>query len=578
MESLRRGTGGVAEPSTSPAGECDGALRSELEAVALRTSSAVNTSPGCGGVRENERVGTSPASPPVRLSELVATLSLVSDLGMGHPMERVLRQTVIAMRLATAGGVDEKIGAATYYTSLLTWVGCAADTSELAELFGDETELYADTHDDDLGGLAMAAFVARHLGRGGSRLRRIGMVGKFLATAGKSVQQVMTAHCRATSELAERLDLGAEVRDPLLQAFERWDGKGVPGSVGATDLGAAIRLVHLADSIEFFQHAGGAAAALEVARQRRATQFDPALVDCFFQRHESILEGLDEIEAWDEVIALDPHLGQALTDEQLDQALEAFADFADLKSPFRIGHSRGVASLASEAAASLGIGGGELTMLRRAALVHDLGMIGVPSGVWEEPRRWSLAQRERARTHPYLTERMLARTPTLALVGHCASLHHERLDGSGYPHGLRGDAIPVPARILAAADVYHALREPRPHREAQSADAAMEVLREEARAGRLDGQAVNAVLGAAGHRVRRRAELPAGLTPREAEVVVHLARGLSNPEIAAALTVSRKTVSSHLEHIYGKLGVSTRTEAALFAMRQGLVGDLPDDG
>src|SRR5512143_1486745 len=99
---------------------------------------------------------------PVRLSELVATLSLVSDLGMGRPMERVLRQTVIAMRLAEATGVAPEVSAATYYTSLLTWVGCATDTSELAELFGDETQLYADSHDDDLHGASMAMFIAKH--------------------------------------------------------------------------------------------------------------------------------------------------------------------------------------------------------------------------------------------------------------------------------------------------------------------------------------------------------------------------------------------------------------------------------
>lgn len=516
-------------------------------------------------------------SASVRLSELVATLSLASDLGMGHPMERALRQTVIAMRLAAATGVDEQIRAAAYYTSLLTWVGCATDTSDLPELFGDEMELYADAHDGDLGGLTMAAWVVRHLGRGGSRLRRIGMVGRFVVTAGRSVQQLMTSHCMAASELAGRLGLGSEVRQPLLQSFERWDGKGVPGSAGATDLAAAIRIVHLADNIEFFHHAGGVAAALEVVRERRGTQFDPAMVDCFCDRQESILAGLDDILAWDEVIALDPSLGLALTDDQLDKALEAFADFADLKSPFRIGHSRGVAALAVDAAVSLGFAGGELTVLRRAALVQDIGMIGVPSLVWNAPQRWSLSQLERARTHPYLTERMLARTPALAQVGHCASMHHERLDGSGYPHGLRGNAIPMSARILAAADVYHALRESRPHREALSADEAAGVMREEARAGRLNGEVVNAVLGAAGHRVRRRAELPSGLTPREAAVVVCLARGSSNPQIAAALCVSRKTVSSHLEHIYAKLGVSTRTEAALFAMQHGLVGDLPGD-
>jgi HD-GYP domain-containing protein (c-di-GMP phosphodiesterase class II) len=515
-------------------------------------------------------------SPSVRLAELVATLSLVSDLGMGRPMERVLRQTVIAMRLAELGEADEEVRAAAYYTSLLTWIGCAADTSDLAELFGDETDLFAETHDDDLAGMTLAVFMARRLGRGDSRLRRLGLVGRFVLTGGRSVQRVMQAHCQSSSELAARLGLGDEVQRPLLQAFERWDGRGVPGTAGADLLAPAIRIVHLADAVEAFHHTGGAGAALEVVRQRRGTQFDPVLVDRFCAHHDEILADLEEIEAWDEVIALAPSLGEPLAGDHLEHALEALADFADLKSPFRLGHSRGVASLASQAAVTLGLAAEEVALVRRAGLVHDLGMIGVPSGVWDETRRWTLAQRERARTHPYLGERMLARTPALAAIGHTASLHHERLDGSGYPRGLRAESLPMPARLLAAADVYHALREDRPQRPAHGSDDAVRLVRDEVRAGRLDGEAVNAVLSAAGHRVRRRAGLPGGLTPRESEVLVLLARGLTNPEIAAELTVSRKTVSSHLERIYAKLAVSTRTEAALFAMRQGLVGVAPE--
>jgi HD-GYP domain-containing protein (c-di-GMP phosphodiesterase class II) len=512
----------------------------------------------------------------VTLAELVATLSLAADLGMGRPMERVLRQTVVAMRLGAAAGMASATCTSAYYTSLLTWVGCAVDTTEVAALFGDETELYAETHDDDLGGISLAIFVARHLGRGKSGFHRLGMVGKFLATAGRSVQQVMSEHCQAASDLAGWLELGPGVCEPLQQAFERWDGRGVPGLIGAESLAPAIRLVHLADSIEAFHHTGGAGAALRVARERRGTQFDPALVDCFCAGHADILDGLGSMSAWDEVIGLDPQLGAPLTDGQLDRALAAFADFSDLKVPPRLGHSRAVAALATQAGVTLGLPADQVVIVRRAALVQDIGMIGIPSTVWDETGEWSISQRERARTHPYLTARMLARTPVLARVGQCAALHHERLDGSGYPHGLPGDAISPAARILGAADVYNALRQPRPHRPALNAEDAERTLHDEVRAGRLDGDAVQAVLNAAGHRSRRRAGLPSGLTAREAEVLVWLGQGRSNPEIAAQLHVSRKTVSTHLEHIYIKLGVKTRTEAALFAMRHGLIG-APDE-
>ncbi|MBV9356120.1 MAG: HD domain-containing protein, partial [Chloroflexi bacterium] len=334
----------------------------------------------------------------VTLAELVATLSLLTDLGMGRPMERVLRQTVIAMRLAVLAGLDESVRRSVYYTSLLSWVGCAVETSEVSALFGDEIELYAETREEDLDRLTLAVFVARHLGRGKSGIRRLGMVGSFLTSAGRSVQQVMLSHCQEASDFAARLDLGPTVCQPLLQTFERWDGQGVPGHARTDRLAPAIRLVHLADLVEAYYHTGGAEAALRVARERRGTQFDPHLVDCFCAGYQDIFDDLASTSAWDEVIALDPQLGAPLSDEQLDRALLAFGDFSDLKSPLRLGHSRAVADLAARAGATLGLPPSEIVLLRRAALVHDIGMIGVPSGVWDEPGPWSISQRERART------------------------------------------------------------------------------------------------------------------------------------------------------------------------------------
>jgi HD-GYP domain-containing protein (c-di-GMP phosphodiesterase class II) len=420
----------------------------------------------------------------------------------------------------------------------------------------------------------MAMFMAKHLGHGTSRLRRIGMVGKFVATAGRGVQKLMQTHCQSTSDLAGRLDLGESVAGPLVQAFERWDGKGVPGLVGKTDLAPAIRLVHLADNIEAFHHSGGVEAAVEVATSRRGTQFDPELVDRFCARPEFFLDGLGSFQAWDQVIDLDPRLGECLSPAKLDAALDALGDFADLKSPFFLGHARGVAELAAEAGTAMGMTPEDTTNLRRAAAIHDIGMVGVPSGVWDATEPWTLAQSERARTHPYLAERTLARVPAMKPIVACAAQHHERLDGSGYPHGLTAAAIGPTARVLAAADVYQALRQARPHRPALDGSAAVSTMQQEVQAGRLDPEAVNAVLRVAGHRVGRRAVLPSGLTRREADVLVELARGSSNSEIASVLTISRKTVSSHLEHIYTKIGVTTRTEAALFAMRTGLLDAL----
>ena len=164
----------------------------------------------------------------------------------------------------------------------------------------------------------------------------------------------------------------------------------------------------------------------------------------------------------------------------------------------------------------------------RAGLLQDLGRLGVSNDVWDKPGPLTAAEFERVRLHPYLTERMLTSTPALASLASLAAHHHERLDGSGYPRGLRGDALSSGARILAAADVYRALVEPRPHRPAQSSAEAAVTARAEVKAGRLDGSAVEAVLRAAGHRARRRQTWPAGLTAREVEVLRLVARGLSH--------------------------------------------------
>ena len=238
-----------------------------------------------------------------------------------------------------------------------------------------------------------------------------------------------------------------------------------------------------------------------------------------------------------------------------------------------MGHSRGVAELAAEAGHHFGLPASELVTLRRAARVHDLGRLGVPNTIWDKPGPLSPSELERVRLHPYLSERMLAFSPPLAPLGALAVLHHERLDGSGYPRGLAAEALPPASRLLAAADAYQAMTEPRPYRGPLTADQAAAELRRDVAQGRIDGGAADAVLRAAGHRVRRRREWPAGLTQREVEVLRLLTLGLANKEIAARLTITPKTASSHIEHIYTKIGASNRAQASIFAMRHGLMAD-----
>ena len=291
---------------------------------------------------------------------------------------------------------------------------------------------------------------------------------------------------------------------------------------------------------------------------------------------EEIL-ALDEHEsAWDETLAREPGAPLMLTGEGLDRALAAMGNFADLISPYLAGHSAGVAELATAAAQRCRIDAADTTTLRRAALVHDLGRVAIGARIWQKPGPLNADEWEQVRLHPYHTERVLSRSPFLSALAPVAGAHHERLDGSGYHRGASGAELTLPARVLAAADAYHAMTEPRAHRASIPPEQAAEQLAQEAGAGRLDADAVTAVLEAAGQRAPR-LERPAGLTEREAEVVGMLARGLQTKQVARALGISVKTADSHIQHAYRKIGVSTRAAATLFAMEHGLVasGELP---
>jgi HD-GYP domain-containing protein (c-di-GMP phosphodiesterase class II) len=507
---------------------------------------------------------------------LLAVLSLAADLGMGQPMEHVIRQCLISLRLGRLMGVAESDREVIYYTALIAWVGCHVDAYEQARWFGDDTVLKTDFRRADLATpAAEALFMLRHLGAGRPAAERIRLGAAFLTDGRRAADAMLHNHWLAADELAGRLGLDQRVRDSVEQTFERWDGKGVPNGARGEQILLTSRVVALADVVEVYHRAAGPAAAVDVARRRRGTQFDPHLVDLFAAEAEPLLAQLDQATDWDSVIGAEPALGPPLTDAQLEAALEAIADFTDVKSPFTIGHSRGVADLAGEAARSLGLGDAAARQVRRAGLVHDLGRLGVPNTIWDKPGELSHSESERVRLHPYLTERMLARSAALAPLAAIACLHHERMDGSGYPRGLSGTALSPGGRILAAADAYHARTEPRPHRPACPPAEAAAQLRALARSAKLDGQAVAAVLAAAGHRGALRVVRPAGLTSREVDVLRLLARGMSNRQIAAQLVISAKTAGHHVEHIYAKTGTSNRAMASLYAANNGLIGADP---
>jgi HD-GYP domain-containing protein (c-di-GMP phosphodiesterase class II) len=511
--------------------------------------------------------------PAVRLAELVAAMSYGADLGLGQPMEHCLRQTVIASRLAALVDADEAEREATYYLGLLMNAYCHADAAEQATWFGDDIAFKADTFEM----LAMsrpqvAAFLLRRLWSHGTPVERVRRLTSFPIVGKRAIESWLATHVALGSQLAAGLGLGDSVCKAAADAYEQWDGKGVPGRRAGEQISLSARLVQLAAPVEVLARQHDADAVSAIVRRHAGTIYDPELSATLLDHLGAVLSDLEEAASWEGILAAEPRPGREVSGAELDRVLEAMGDLADLKSPYFAGHSRGVARLAAEAGHHAGLPHAECTTLWHAGLVHDVGRLGVSNSVWDKPGPLSELERERAHLHPYLTDRMLARIPTLEGCRTIAARHHERLDGSGYPAGLTAPALTSADRLLAAADVYHAMTEPRPHRGALDPEEAAGELRQEVSAGHLDGDAADAVLAAAGHRAAPRRHGPRGLTPREVEVLNLVARGLVNKEIARRLGVSPKTVSRHVEHVYAKIGVGTRAAATLFATQHGLVG------
>ena len=518
----------------------------------------------------------SPRGEEVRAAELIAALSLATDLGALLPLEHGLHSTLVAVRLGERLGVDAETARQTYYACLLFYVGCTADAEIAAEIFEDD--IHRHLHPVMFGSRtqAMRAVMNAVAGPGGPPMARTARLVRGLPRALRTHPRHLASICEVGQMLTDRLGLPRPVQRLFAGLPERWDGKGVPGLAAGEDIPLPVRIVHVARDAAFQQTLGGEELAARVVRERAGAAFDPEIANLLADETAEILDLDDESPAWGPTLDAEPGEHLTLRGEEIDRALAAMGDFADLISPYLAGHSSGVARLAEEAARRCRLDEADCVAVRRAALVHDLGRVAVDTRIWQKPAALTPDEWERVRLHAYHGERVLTRSPFLAALAPVASAHHERLDGSGYHRGAAAPALPLPARLLAAADACRAMSEPRPHRDPLPPERIRDVLGEETRLGRLDAEAVVAVLEAAGQTAPR-VERPAGLTQREAEVIGLLARGLQTKQVAHELGISAKTADRHIQNAYAKIGVSTRAGATLFAMEHGLVawGELP---
>lgn len=505
-----------------------------------------------------------------RRVEVMAGLSVAIDLGLGQPAEHMLRTALIACRLADQLGLDRAQRATTFYTTLIMWIGCNADSQEYARWFGDDIAVRRDSYLVDWNGLPFMRFMLGNVARGEPTFQRLRTMGAMLRDARGQLGALMHSHCMSAAMLAAHIGLPPDVERAVGYTFERFDGAGLPRGCPGAEIPIEMRIAQLADTAEVHHRMYGLDAAVAMVGVRRGGHFDPAIVDVLVSNPAPVFAEVAGGDVWSAAVAEAPDAEIRLDDDGLDALLRAIGDFADLKCPFTLGHSRAVAALAADAGQLLGLDPTEIRALRRAGYLHDIGKLGVSSQIWSKSAGLTVSEWESVRIHPYLADRALSRITGLERERTYARAHHEHIDGTGYPLGLSGSALGPGERILAAAVAYRSALESRPYREAMDAGQAAERVQRRSASGQLDPECTAAVLTAAGHRTPRMRD-QSGLTTREREVLGHVARGLTSREIAQKLVLSEKTVRNHLEHIYAKIGASNRVGASLYALSHGLV-------
>jgi HD-GYP domain-containing protein (c-di-GMP phosphodiesterase class II) len=510
----------------------------------------------------------------LRLADLLGGLSIASDLGFGLPPETSMRSCLLATGLARKLGLAEDEVADTFYASLLFHVGCPAYSHETVALFGNELTLLRAVAMTNLADPAdWAATMLPEATRGLPPGHREEFAERLLRDGEAFGRLFDIASCEVASSVARRVGLSTGVQRALAEIGEWWDGSGVPKGLKEDEISFPARIARATMDAAVLEDTGGAEVAVAGLRARAGSLLDPAVVDAFATDWHALVAETRAGDPRERLLELEPEPVAERADDQLRDVAAAFGHVADLKVPALHGHSAGVASLATGAAARLRLDGRNVATLEIAALLHDIGRLAVTNVIWEKPGPLTAAEWEQVRMHPYHSERILATSRSLEDIAPVAGMHHERLDGSGYHRGCRAQDQPATVRILEAADSFHAMTQLRPHRAALTPEQAADELAREARAGLFDSDCVGAVLEEAGQsRPGRRRDLrPAGLSERELDVLRLVAEGCSNPEIAERLVISRRTAEHHVQHIYAKLGVSSRAAVALFALEHDLL-------
>jgi putative nucleotidyltransferase with HDIG domain len=401
----------------------------------------------------------------VRLSEVLAALSHALDITEGQPRGHAERTCLISMRIARQLGLDDATRSSLFHAALLKDAGCSSNAAKVAALYGaDDADAKRDRKvTDHLDARASLRHLYRSTAPGQGPIAKARHL-KLLVEHGAEGSRGLTAlRCERGAEVARYVGLSATAEAAIRHLDEHWDGRGYPRSLEGEQISLCGRILCLAQTAEVYWQDDGAAGACRVARDRRGTWFDPALVDalCAFADDHAFWATLRE----PRVATLEPADRLLLADDDgLDRIARAFAGIVDAKTPYTARHSEGVADIAVRLAAALGFDALDQRRLRRAGLLHDIGKLGVSNRILDKPGKLDADEWAAVRRHPNWTLEILQRIPAFADLAEVAANHHEKLDGSGYGRGLTGRDLTLPARILVVADIAEALTADRPYR------------------------------------------------------------------------------------------------------------------
>jgi HD-GYP domain-containing protein (c-di-GMP phosphodiesterase class II) len=421
----------------------------------------------------------------LRLSEILSALSYALDLTEGQPEGHSVRTCLIGMRIAQGAALPLADRGPLFYALLLKDLGCSSNAARLCQVFSADDRRVKRDHrlTDWTEPLPSLAFALRHAGDGASPLGRVWRTVQIGARERGVGREMAQTRCDRGARIAELLGFTAATQDAIRALDEHWDGRGMPHGLRGADIPVLGRIVGLAQTVEVFASAFGVDAAMAVALERRGTWFDPLLVDVVRSfRRDRIFWGevlgpdpasrLSAVEPEDQVLVAD--------EARLDQIAEAFAQVIDAKSPYTSRHSHGVAAVADAIGQARGFGADDRRDLRRAALLHDIGKLGVSNRILDKAGALTDDERRQVQEHARHTQRILERVAAFAPIVEIASAHHERLDGSGYHRGVDGSRLDPLSRTLAVADVCEALSADRPYRQGLPWERVRAILRQEA--------------------------------------------------------------------------------------------------